>query len=103
MPAGRNTGVCLCRRARPAGGSSYPYGPRTDLIWPGGEEVLQLQGGVARLDDFVQCTGKREIQTIFRILRRHSSLQTKDAILINSINQRDGSLCFTRSTLQRFL
>lgn len=55
--------VCLCLRAQSAGGS-YPYGPCTDLIWPGGEEVFQLQGGVARLDDFVECAGKRQIQTI---------------------------------------
>lgn len=45
--------ACMC-----TGGSvSYPNGPCTDLIGSGGEEVLQLQDSVARLDDLAQGTG----------------------------------------------
>lgn len=41
---------------------SYPNGPRTDLIWSGSEEVLQLQGCVACLDDLAQGTGGEKFQ-----------------------------------------
>lgn len=45
------------------GPASYPNGPRADLIWSSSEEVLELQGGVARFDDLGQGAGgitKRE-------------------------------------------
>lgn len=57
----RHSDVCVCVCA-PQEGRSYPNGPRTDLVWPGREEVLQLQDCVAGLDDLAQGAGggKRE-------------------------------------------
>lgn len=41
---------------------SYPNGPCTDLIWSSSEEVLQLQGCVAGLDDLAQGTDGEKFQ-----------------------------------------
>lgn len=49
--------VCAQREAR-----SYPDGPSTDLIWPSGEKVLQLQGCIASLDDLALGTGEEKCQ-----------------------------------------
>ena len=62
--------VCVCMwhtpshshaRAQQEAGS-YPHGPCADLVWSGSEEVLQLQGCVAELDDLAQGTGGEKFQ-----------------------------------------
>lgn len=62
--------VCVCESdthahmyvcAQQAAGT-YPNGPCTDLIWSSSEEVLQLQGCVACLDDLAQGTGGERFQ-----------------------------------------
>lgn len=53
---------------------SYPNGPCTDLIWSSSEEVLQLQGCVACLDDLAQGAGGEKFQLESRGLNCLSSL-----------------------------
>lgn len=62
--------VCVCVWYTPShsyvcaqqAAGSYPNGPCTDLVWSSSEEVLQLQGCVACLDDLAQGTGGEKFQ-----------------------------------------
>lgn len=59
----------MCSGVFTAAGS-HPDGPGTDLVWASGEEVLQLQGRIARLDDLAQGTGGEKFHHESKVLNR---------------------------------